>query len=102
MASDEIILFSQDNFFELTTEAKSFFTQYGFDGSTFDTLLSDEDSRRYSQIAGVFNLNGETSLKSISPEVRVLIAHKPYVIRNFFFSKSKNTLSKPTEKCTVD
>ena len=73
MASDEIVLFSQDSFFELTTEAKNFFTQYGFDETTFDTLLSDENSRRYSQIAGVFNLNGETSLKFISPEARVII-----------------------------
>lgn len=63
-----IILPIQDFLFELNAEAKTFFVGLGFDEPTFDGLLANESSRKYSQIAGLWNTSGQTSFISISPQ----------------------------------
>ena len=52
----------------MNAEAKTFFVGLGFDEATFDGLLANESSRKYSQIAGLWNTSGQTSFISISPE----------------------------------
>ena len=64
----KVIVFTTDFNFELTNEVKNFFVSYGFGTATFDELLDDEDKRKYSQIGGVFNINGQVDLLTISPD----------------------------------
>ena len=69
---ETVVLFTTDFIFELNASVKTFFTNYGFAAADFDVLLGDEDSRKFSQIGGVFNMAGETSLVSISPSAGVM------------------------------
>jgi hypothetical protein len=45
----------------MTEELRDFLVPYGFPAAQFNVLLQDEILRHYSQIAGVFNLKGQTS-----------------------------------------
>ena len=73
--SDEIIVFTTDYIFELTEEVKNFFLHFGFDGNVFDQALAHDWSRRFSQIAGVFNVKGQRDLIYVTPNMETGQAH---------------------------
>ena len=61
-----MVAFTQDFVFELTSEVVSFFESLGYTEVT--PLMDTEDSRRYSQIGGIFNMAAERDIKIISPK----------------------------------
>ena len=61
-----MFVFTTDFIFYLSEEVKDFFLAFGFSGAAFDDLLANEDARKYSQIAGVFNKKGQTDMISVS------------------------------------
>ena len=58
------ILFFTDFVYELTDELKDILSSVGIDISD---LMTTENDRKYTQIAGIFNTQGQNDLKSISP-----------------------------------
>ena len=63
--NDNFFLFFTDFVYELTNELASILGQFGIDLSG---LLVDENTRKYSQVGGIFTQNGESKLISISPD----------------------------------
>ena len=58
------ILFFTDFVYELTDDLKDILLGFGIDISG---LMTTENNRKYSQIAGIFNTHGQSDFKSISP-----------------------------------
>ena len=66
MKGDEVIIFTQDFVFELTNEIVAFFESHGF--TEVAPLMNLENNRKYSQIAGIFNFQGQRDIQIISPK----------------------------------
>ena len=62
--NDNFFLFYTDFIYELSQDVANILSGYGIDMSG---LLVDENDRKYSQIGGIFTLNGESDFISVSP-----------------------------------
>ena len=65
---DNIFLFFTDFLFELSQEIADILGEHGIDSIQLNGLLANENSRKFSQIAGVFNSSGESDFKFVSPD----------------------------------
>ena len=61
-------MFFTDFAFELTQEVADILIDHGIDSAQLNGLLANENSRKFSQVAGVFNSNGESDFKFVSPD----------------------------------
>lgn len=68
LEDEEVILFTTDFLFELTNQLKDFLVSYGFSENDLTSLMATEARRKYSQIGGVFNLNGQADLTAVWPD----------------------------------
>ena len=55
---------------------RDFFVSYGFDQVTFDQLLAEDRTRRFSQIGGLINLKGQRFMDVISPDAGTNEMHR--------------------------
>ena len=56
LSNDEIVLFVTDFVYELTEEFRRLLEHYGFSYDLFDPLFANENTKKYSMVAGLFNL----------------------------------------------
>ena len=56
LSDDEIVLFVTDFVYELTDEFRQLLVAYGFSDDLFDPLFANENTKKYSMVAGLFNL----------------------------------------------
>ena len=64
---DEIFVFFVDFVYEVTPELVQVMGVFGFE-SEFNSLMQDEDAKRFSQFAGAFTRAGQKLFDVISPE----------------------------------
>ena len=56
LSNDEIVLFVTDFVYELTDAFRHLLEHYGFSYDLFDPLFANENTKKYSMVAGLFNL----------------------------------------------
>ena len=74
LSDGDVVVFFTDFVYFLTDEFFNILKPYGVNTTNgIDTsgLFANEDSRKYSQIAGVFNTKGQADMDSISPQGKV-------------------------------
>ena len=64
---DNTFLFFTDFVYELTQEVVDILVANGVDANGLNSLLADENKRKYSQIGGLFNQKGQSDLKFVTP-----------------------------------
>ena len=56
LRNDEIVLFVTDFVYELTDEFRQLLLSYGFSNDHFVPLFANQNTKKYSMVAGLFNL----------------------------------------------